>query len=107
MQNDIQGVFRGLADPTRRALIEMLANDVKSISGLAGEFETSRNAIVKHLKILQEAGIVGSFTQGKEKRHFLRAENLQPAYQWLSDYEKFWDAKLLKLKESVEESHYE
>ncbi|MEM1176529.1 MAG: metalloregulator ArsR/SmtB family transcription factor [Pseudomonadota bacterium] len=107
MQTDIQRLFRGLADPTRRELIAILANDEHSISGLAARFDSSRNAIVKHLKVLEDGGIVGSYSRGKEKRHFLRAENLKPAYEWLSDYEKFWDNKLLQLKSAVEESRHE
>lgn len=107
MSQDIQPIFRGLADPTRRDLVALLSEQVLSISSLAANFDSSRNAIVKHLKVLEEGGIVGSYAQGTEKLHFLRPENLQPAHLWLSKYEEFWDAKLQQLKASIEASHHE
>ncbi|MEM6496206.1 MAG: helix-turn-helix domain-containing protein [Pseudomonadota bacterium] len=107
MSQEIQSIFRGLADPTRRDLIALLRDQVLSISSLAANFDSSRNAIVKHLKVLEGGGIVGSYVEGTEKLHFLRAENLRPAHEWLSQYEAFWDGKLGQLKASVEANRHD
>jgi len=99
----MQLVFRALADPTRRAVIELLSQAPRSIGEINSEFDVSRNAIVKHLRILEEAGIVCSNTVGRERINHLKPQSLQQAADWLTYFDRFWDDKLEKLKHAIED----
>ena len=97
-----QQVFRALADPTRRAIIELLAERPRSIGDVAGEFDVTRNSVVKHLAILAEGGLVVTEQKGRERINRLAPENLRSAAAWLARFDRFWDEKLDALKEVVE-----
>ncbi len=103
----MQLVFRALADPTRRAVIELLTVSPRSIQDICSEFDVSRNAVVKHLRILEEAEIVISRPVGRERVHHLQAKALERAANWLNHFEKFWDDKLDNLKHAVEADYHE
>lgn len=96
-------VFQAIADPTRRKLLELLAEGQLSITSLSSHFTMSRTAVTKHLGILESAGLVNSQKAGREKLYRLEAKPLQTLKQWLEFYEQFWDDKLKKLKFVVEE----
>lgn len=96
-------VFQAIADPTRRKLLELLAEDQLSIASLSSHFTMSRTAVTKHLGILEVAGLVSSQKAGREKLYRLEAKPLQTLKQWLEFYEQFWDDKLEKLKMIAEE----
>lgn len=102
----MQLVFRALADPTRRAVIEILCEAPHSIGEINAEFELTRTAIVKHLRILEDAGIVESKTIGRERISTLNPQALQPAADWINHLDQFWENKLELLKQVVE-SDYE
>ena len=91
-------VFQAIADPTRRKLLELLAEGQLSIATLSSHFTMSRTAVTKHLGILEVAGLVSSQKVGREKLYRLEAKPLQTLKQWLEFYEQFWDDKLEKLK---------
>lgn len=97
-----QPVFRALADPTRRAIISMLAERPRSIGEVAGAFDVTRNAVVKHLAILNEGGLIAVETKGRERINHLKPEALKTAADWLSHFDRFWDDRLARLKEVVE-----
>jgi len=103
MQIDSQPVFRALSDPTRRAILEMLAEQPRSIGAIAGDFDVSRPAVAKHLKILHEGGLIEVRHKGRERINFLRPEALKVAADWMSHFDQFWDDKLVQLKHAVEE----
>jgi DNA-binding transcriptional ArsR family regulator len=95
-------VFQAIADPTRRAVLHLLAEKELPISEITSNFSMSRTAIAKHLHILSEAELVSSRKVGREKRYRLHPEPLAELKHWLSYYEKFWDNKLSMLKHLVE-----
>ena len=95
-------VFQAIADPTRRAVLHLLSEKNQSIAELSSHFEVSRTAVVKHLKVLTDAGLVRSEKNGREKIYHLQPEPLRELRDWLAYYEKFWYNKLTKLKYAVE-----
>lgn len=96
-------VFQAIADPTRRQVLQLLAEKELPISEITSHFSISRTAVVKHLHILSEADLVQGRKQGREKIYRLHPEPLKELKQWLSYYERFWENKLSQLKFLVEE----
>lgn len=90
-------IFQALADPTRREIIEMVADRDRQASELAATFEMSFPAVSKHLKVLESAGLIGRDVQGRIHRFRLRSEAMKQAHDWIHDYEKFWQANLDQL----------
>ena len=103
MQADPQPVFRALSDPTRRAIIEILAEEPRSIGDIVDEFDVTRPAVAKHLKILEEGGLIAVRRQGRERINELKPAALKCAADWLNYFDQFWDDRLAKLKKAVEE----
>lgn len=95
--------FSAIADPTRRRIIALLAEGDQTVKGIAAQFDISRPAISKHLRILRETGIVLEAKQGREHIQCLNVAGLQPVIDWVNRYESFWQAKLATLKNLVEE----
>ncbi|MEY9871472.1 DNA-binding transcriptional ArsR family regulator [Streptacidiphilus sp. MAP12-33] len=97
-------VFKALADPTRRALLDALyEQDGQTLSALESRFETSRFAVMKHLKQLEEAGLVVTRRQGREKLHFLNPVPIRLVHdRWVSKYAEPWAAALTGLKRDLE-----
>jgi DNA-binding transcriptional ArsR family regulator len=97
-------VFQAIADPTRRKVLQLLAEGDLPISKITSHFSMSRTAIAKHLHILSEAELVSGRKVGREKRFRLQPEPLAELKQWLSFYDQFWDNKLSILKHVIENS---
>lgn len=97
-----QPVFRALADPTRRAIVAMLAERPMTIAEVASNFDVSRPAVVKHLKILEEGDVIRVAAKGRERINILNPEALRRAADWLNAFDLFWDQRLAKLKAEVE-----
>ena len=97
-----QPVFRALADPTRRAIIAMLADGARPVGDIAAEFDMTRPAVAKHLAILKEGGVVTTEKKGRERINRLNPEALKSAADWLRYFDRFWDDRLAKLKTEVE-----
>lgn len=96
-------VFAALADPTRRSLVTHLAqNGPKTATQLAREYPITRQGILKHLNILEDAGLVAVSQQGREKRFTLTPEPLDDVEQWIGQVTALWDARLLRLKTMLE-----
>lgn len=95
-------VFQAIADPTRREVLRLLANNELAISDITSHFTISRTAIAKHLHILSEANLVSGKKVGREKIYQLQPEPLTEVKHWLSFYEQFWNNKLSILKHVVE-----
>ncbi len=98
-----QPVFRALADPTRRAIITMLGDGARPIGEIASKFEMTRPAVAKHLAILREGGLITVETQGRERINKLNPGGLKTASDWINHFDRFWDERLAKLKQLVEE----
>src|ERR1700722_6404238 len=96
--------FSALADPTRRALVMRLAAEPDlSISELAAPFAVSLPAIMKHLDVLSDAGLVARAKTGRVVACRLDAEPMRDAFEWLNRYEKFWSERLSSLAAFLEE----
>ena len=102
--DNAQPVFRALADPTRRAIINMLAEGDRPIAEIAAAFDMTRPAVAKHLAILREGGVIAVEAKGRERIHRLNPQALKTAADWLSYFDRFWDDRLAKLKKAVEDS---
>lgn len=101
---DTQPVFRALADPTRRAIIAMLAERPRTIGEVASAFAVTRPAIAKHLKILEEGDVIRVAVKGRERINSLNPEALKRAAEWLAVFDRFWDERLAALKAEVEKT---
>jgi DNA-binding transcriptional ArsR family regulator len=91
-------VFQAIADPTRREIISMLAQNPQNINTIADRFPTSRVAISKHLKILAECGLVIVQQQGRERICEAQPEKLREVADWVEQYRQFWNEKLDSLE---------
>ena len=87
-------VFQAIADPIRRDIIELLAEETLSVNEVAEKFEISRPAISKHLKILNECGIIEYDQKGRERLCMIQPENLAPAFLWIKQYNKLWEDRI-------------
>lgn len=96
-------VFQAIADPTRRNILQLLAASDKPISNISEHFAISRTAVVKHLKILEQAELISAEKKGREKIYTLHSERLQEIEDWLQYFHLFWDNKLVQLQRMVEE----
>ena len=103
---DDDEVFKALADPTRRGLLdELFANDGQSLSSLEARLPMTRFGVMKHLKVLEEAGLVVSRRRGREKLHFLNVVPIRLVHdRWVSKYAEPWASGLSDLKTSLEEA---
>ena len=97
-------VFRALADPTRREILNLLRGGRQTVGEIAGNFRMSRPAISKHLRLLRSAGLVVTRQDGSSRVCGLNAKPLRAINDWLQDYETFWGETMQNLKSYVEEN---
>jgi DNA-binding transcriptional ArsR family regulator len=103
-----QLVFAALADPMRRNLLVKLAEtSPKTATQLAQEYPITRQGILKHLMILEAAGLVAVHQEGREKRYILTPEPLSELEQWIDNIGAIWDERLLRLKTWLEQGQAE
>jgi DNA-binding transcriptional ArsR family regulator len=79
-------IFQAIADPTRRAIVLLLAVQAMTPNAMAGHFETSRQAVSKHIRILMECGLVDRRPQGREIQYHLRAGKMQEIERWMEQF---------------------
>ena len=101
----IDDVFKALADPTRRRLLdELFEEDGQTLSALEQRLPMSRFGVAKHLKVLEGAGLVTTRKRGREKLHFLNPVPIREVHdRWVSKYAEPWAAALTGLKRDLEE----
>lgn len=97
-----QATFSALADPTRRAVLELLRTGAQPAGYIARVFPVSRPAISKHLRRLRAARLVLASREGRNRFYRLNAEPLRTVDSWISQYRAFWEANLAALKGLVE-----
>src|SRR5262245_1303543 len=97
-------VFRAIADPTRRAILDRLRAGPAPVNELAADFAQSRPAISKHLRVLREARLVSERRSGRERLYQLRPAPLQTVGGWIEGYRSFWQQSLNDLKRYLEET---
>ena len=100
-QDHLSHVFAAVADPTRRAIVQMLMRGPASISEIARPFPVSFNAVSKHMMVLERAGLVEREVRGRERVCRLRPRGLRPANAWLEQYRQFWEVRLDALEAYV------
>jgi DNA-binding transcriptional ArsR family regulator len=87
-------VFQAIADPTRREIISMIANKPRNLNAVAENFDISRPAISKHIKILTECGLIIIKQQGRERVCEASLRSLSEVSDWIEQYRAFWTSKL-------------
>ena len=92
-------VFQAIADPTRRAIIQMIAHESLNLNSVAENFDVSRPAISKHIKILTECGLIIIKQQGRERYCEAQLHKLQQVSDWIEQYRVFWNKKLDALED--------
>ena len=91
-------VFQAIADPTRREIIQMLAQESLNLNAVADRFDISRPAISKHIKILTECGLITIHPRGRERLCEAKLETLNEVSDWVAQYRQFWETKLDSLE---------
>jgi DNA-binding transcriptional ArsR family regulator len=101
----MDAVFKALADPTRRSLLdELFKQDGQSLSALERGLPMTRFGVMKHLRVLEDAGLVVTRKRGREKLHFLNPVPIKLVHdRWVSKYAEPWTAALTGLKAQLEE----
>ncbi len=95
--DQLDAVFGALADPTRRAILSRLTQGEASVAEIAAPFTVSQPAISRHLKVLEDAGLISRSRRATARLSHLEAEPLREATEWLSGYREFWDESYERL----------
>ena len=91
-------VFQAIADPTRRAIIGLVAEQPLNVNMIAEKFEVTRQAVSLHVKILTECGLIVIKQQGRERYCEAKLGGLNEISQWVEQYKQFWESKLDSLE---------
>jgi len=97
-----EATFQALADPTRRAVLDLLRRGSQPAGQIASAFPVSRPAISKHLRLLRRAHLVREHREGRHRVYQLNPEPLRAVHSWIEQYRRFWTASLTNLKSFVE-----
>jgi DNA-binding transcriptional ArsR family regulator len=100
-----QAAFNAIADPTRRAVLDLLRQGRLPAGQIASAFPVSRPAVSKHLRMLRRARLVQEHREGRNRCYQLNPEPLRAVDSWLKEYRIFWQANLASLKNFVESEH--
>ena len=90
-------IFQAIADPTRRAIIALIALQAMTPNAIAEHFDTTRQAVSKHLRILTECELVSQEQKGREIYYSLEIEKMKEIDKWLEQYRKIWETRLNQL----------
>ena len=96
-------VFQAIADPTRRAIIGMIAGEAVNVNTIAEKFDISRQAISLHLKVLSECGLLNIKHSGRERLCEARLEMLSEVHEWTGQYRRLWTHRFKSLKSFLEQ----
>lgn len=91
-------IFHALGDSTRRQMLEQLSRGERTVTELAEPFDISLAAVSKHIKALENAGLISREVRGRTHTCRLEPQRLATAHQWLSGYQKFWNSRLDRLE---------
>lgn len=94
--------FQVIADPSRRRMLKMLSKDNMTINALAENFDMSRPAVSKHLKLMHDAGFISMRNIGRERYCTLRQEGFDEVQDFIAYFDNFWTRKLKKLQEILD-----
>jgi DNA-binding transcriptional ArsR family regulator len=96
-------VFQAIADPHRRAILGLLANQKLTVSGVAEHLPVSRPAVSRHIRILKECGLIVVSRRGRERYCEVRLDKLNEVSDWVEKYQKVWEQRLDRLDEYLNE----
>ena len=96
-------VFQVIADPSRRQMLQLLMKDSSTINSLAENFDISRPAVSKHIKILYNAGFISIQDIGRERHCMLKKDGFNELQEWINYFDKFWATKLKKLESLLQQ----
>jgi DNA-binding transcriptional ArsR family regulator len=96
-------VLTALSHPTRRAIIGQLANGPARFTDVAKSFDTALNAVTKHLKLLERAGLIERRKEGREVFISFQGDPLREVAVWMHRYERFWNARLDRFEQHFQE----
>lgn len=105
METANEAVWTALADPTRRAIVERLTRGPTRVTDVAAPFDVSLNAVSKHIKVLEAAGLVRRTRQGREHTIELDPTPLREVTRWASEMERFWSSRLDRIERYFEEKN--
>ncbi|SKB81710.1 ArsR/SmtB family transcription factor [Dyadobacter psychrophilus] len=95
-------VFQAIADPTRRAILTLIALQAMTPNALAEHFDTSRQAVSKHIKILTECQLVSQEQQGREIYYHFNPQKMKEVADWLAPFQKMWEERFDRLDNILE-----
>lgn len=95
-------IFQAIADPTRRTIISLLAIQAMTPNAIAAHFDTSRQSVSKHLRILTECELITQENQGREIYYSLELERMKEVDQWIEQFRKIWITRFEQLDELLE-----
>jgi DNA-binding transcriptional ArsR family regulator len=103
MARDLDPIWKALADPSRRRILDLLRDGPRTTWDLCASFESSRFAVMKHLRVLEHARLILVRRRGRERWNYLNPIPIQTIYErWLTPYAALWAGELLDLKHTVE-----
>jgi DNA-binding transcriptional ArsR family regulator len=105
--SSLDNVFGALANPTRRRILELLARTDSCVTDIAKPFAVSLPAISKHLRVLENAGLIQRHRDGRVHRLQLEAEPMRDAAAWIERYREFWDEQFVSLSHYLEKQQEE
>ena len=105
--NDLDGVWKALSDPTRRAILDLLYKGPLRTTQIVEEFpQLTRFGVMKHIDVLREAGLITTREEGRQRVNSLNAVPIRQIYErWVSRYQEFWADSLLRLKDDFQAGH--
>jgi DNA-binding transcriptional ArsR family regulator len=101
--DQLSSTFAALADPTRRSILARLADGEATVNQLAEPFPISKQAVSKHLKVLERAGLIARGRSAQLRPSRLQGDALKEAAEWLAEYRRFWDDSFDRLDEHLRE----
>jgi DNA-binding transcriptional ArsR family regulator len=102
---DLDRLFHALADPTRRAFVERLADGPATVSDLARPLAMSLPSVVQHLQVLEASGLIQSRKVGRVRTCWVAEDSMRQAERWLADQRRAWEARLDRLEAFLTEDH--
>jgi DNA-binding transcriptional ArsR family regulator len=97
-------VFNAVAEPQRRAILEILAGEERSVNDVVHALGVPQPSISKHLRVLREVGLVQSRRDGRQVWYRTNASGIRPLYDWAGTFERFWSQQLRRIQERAESS---
>jgi DNA-binding transcriptional ArsR family regulator len=95
-------VFNAVAEPQRRAILEFLAGDERSVNEIVDALEVAQPSISKHLRVLRDVGLVRARRDGRQMMYRTNASELKPLHEWAGTFERLWRNQLTQIKERAE-----